>query len=126
MTKVLPFLGNTELEVLSVFGGFLLVMTHVAMAYCVKEKVVIDRRYAVYATSLDCTPNSSLFSAGSSEKGFRHEVKELWKNARSLPSVIMQIVCTISVCDFTFVLNTLHIVYHPVLVSQRLVVNWML
>ena len=42
MTTVLPFLGNTELEVLSVVGAFLLLLTHCAMAYCVKEKVVVD------------------------------------------------------------------------------------
>ena len=45
MTKVLPFLGNTELEVLSVVGAFLLVLTHAATAYCVKEKVVVDTPY---------------------------------------------------------------------------------
>lgn len=45
MTKVLPFLGDTELEVLSVFGSFLLVLTHCATAYCVKEKVVVDSKY---------------------------------------------------------------------------------
>ena len=42
MTKVLPFLGDTELEVLSVVGALLLVLTHAVMAYCVKERVVLD------------------------------------------------------------------------------------
>ena len=42
MTKVLPFLGKTELEVLSVVGSFLLVLTHCTTAYCVKEKVVVN------------------------------------------------------------------------------------
>ena len=45
MTKVLPFLGNTELEVLSVVGSFLLVLTHCATAYSVKEKVVVGTKY---------------------------------------------------------------------------------
>ena len=42
MTRVLPFLGDTELEVLSVVGSFLLVLTHAMVAYCVKEKVVVS------------------------------------------------------------------------------------
>ena len=46
MTKVLPFLGNTELEVLSVVGSLLLVLTHCATAYSVKEKVVVGTKYA--------------------------------------------------------------------------------
>lgn len=44
MTKVLPFLGDTELEVLSVFASFLLVLTHATTAYCVKEKVVTSTK----------------------------------------------------------------------------------
>lgn len=45
MTQVFPFLGDTELEVLSVVGALLLVGTHVAMACCVKEKIVIGDGY---------------------------------------------------------------------------------
>ena len=45
MTSVLPFLGDTELEVLSIVGAFLLILTHGAMAYCVKEKVVVSNGY---------------------------------------------------------------------------------
>ncbi|KAJ3559646.1 hypothetical protein NM688_g217 [Phlebia brevispora] len=71
MTKILPFLGDTELEVLSVVGAFLLVLTHGATAYCTKEKVVVENNR--------------------SEKGFRKEIKDLWQCARTLPSVIMQI-----------------------------------
>lgn len=44
MTKVFPFLGDTELEVLSVVGSFLLVVTHFLTAYFVKEKVVVDSK----------------------------------------------------------------------------------
>ncbi len=46
MTKVLPFLGDTELEVLSVVGALLLVFTHCITVYCVKEKVVVDTGWA--------------------------------------------------------------------------------
>ncbi len=41
LTRILPFLGKTELEVLSVVGSFLLVFTHGVTAYCTKEKVVV-------------------------------------------------------------------------------------
>ena len=41
MTRILPFLGNTELEILSVVGSFLLILTHAITAYCTKEKVVV-------------------------------------------------------------------------------------
>ena len=44
MTHILPFLGNTELEVLSVCGSFLLITAHAITVSCVKEKVVIASR----------------------------------------------------------------------------------
>ena len=44
MTRVFPFLGKTELEVLSVVGSFLLVVTHVVTAYSTKEKVVASTK----------------------------------------------------------------------------------
>ncbi|EKM56768.1 uncharacterized protein PHACADRAFT_254080 [Phanerochaete carnosa HHB-10118-sp] len=71
MTKVFPFLGDTELEVLSVIGSFLLVLTHCATAYSVKEKVVISTKQT--------------------DKGLRKEFKEIWTNIRTLPTVIRQI-----------------------------------
>lgn len=42
MTQVLPFFGNTELEVLSVVGALLLIITHLTTAICTKEKVVVS------------------------------------------------------------------------------------
>lgn len=44
MTKVFPFLGSTQLEVLSVVGAFLLLIAHLATAYCVTEKVVVSSK----------------------------------------------------------------------------------
>lgn len=41
MTKVLPFLGNTELEVLSIVGALGLIVWHGVTAFCVKERVVV-------------------------------------------------------------------------------------
>ncbi|KAI0694137.1 major facilitator superfamily domain-containing protein [Cytidiella melzeri] len=71
MTKVFPFLGNTELEVLAVVGSFLLIATHLATAASVKEKVVV--------------------SSGAGNKGLMTEMKEIWVNARTLPPTILQI-----------------------------------
>ncbi|KAI0088334.1 major facilitator superfamily domain-containing protein [Irpex rosettiformis] len=71
MTKVFPFLGNTELEVLSVVGSLLLIASHVATAVNVKEKVVV--------------------SSQAQKKGLLNEMKEIWVNAKSLPSTIFQI-----------------------------------
>jgi solute carrier family 45, member 1/2/4 len=44
MTKVFPFLGKTELEVLAVVGSFLLITTHLITAGSVKEKVVVSSK----------------------------------------------------------------------------------
>lgn len=41
MTRVFPFFGDTELEVLVVVGALLLIFTHGITAFCVKEKVVV-------------------------------------------------------------------------------------
>lgn len=56
LTVAFRFLGDTELEVLSVLGSFLLVAMHVITAVCTKERVVVDHKYAV--VPLDC--NSAL------------------------------------------------------------------
>ena len=50
MTKVLPFLGKTELEVLAIVGSFLLIVTHLATAGSVKEKVVVSSKCVPLAT----------------------------------------------------------------------------
>ncbi|KAI0752960.1 MFS general substrate transporter [Daedaleopsis nitida] len=71
MTAVLPFLGDTELEVLAVVGSFLLLMTHAITASCTKEKVVV--------------------SSKSSRKSFPQEMREIWHNVFTLPPVIRQI-----------------------------------
>lgn len=54
MAKALPFLGNTELEVLSIVGAMGLVVWHGVTAFCVKERVVVDSKYVH-----DQTPSSS-------------------------------------------------------------------
>ncbi|OCH90826.1 MFS general substrate transporter [Obba rivulosa] len=71
LTSPFSFLGDTELEVLSVIGSFLLVATHCVTAYCTKERVVIASK--------------------GPKKSFIRELKDIWVHARTLPSVIRQI-----------------------------------
>ncbi|KAH8102283.1 MFS general substrate transporter [Cristinia sonorae] len=71
MTKILPFLGSTELEVLSILGSLGLLVWHGVTAFCVKERVVVASR--------------------NGGKSFIQEIKEIYTNARTLPSVIRQI-----------------------------------
>ncbi|KAI0080485.1 MFS general substrate transporter [Panus rudis PR-1116 ss-1] len=71
MTKIFPFLGETELEVLSVCGSFLLISAHIITAYCVKERIVIASKNA--------------------SKSLGQEIKDIWTNVRTLPPVIRQI-----------------------------------
>lgn len=71
LTVAFRFLGDTELEVLSVLGSFLLVAMHVITAVCTKERVVVDHN--------------------GPKKSFRKELRDIWDNMLHLPSVIRQI-----------------------------------
>jgi solute carrier family 45 protein 1/2/4 len=46
MPAWLPFLGHTELEVLSVVGSILLIGTHLAAVTSVKERILLASGYA--------------------------------------------------------------------------------
>ncbi|KAF9474838.1 MFS general substrate transporter [Pholiota conissans] len=73
---LLPFLGSTQLEVLSVVVSLLLLSGHSIMAALVKEKVLLKTYSA----------------AGKSQgKSFSQEIKDIWTNMRTLPRVIRQI-----------------------------------
>ncbi|KAI0943211.1 hypothetical protein AcW1_002427 [Taiwanofungus camphoratus] len=74
MTRLVPIPGATELEVLAVLGSFVLVAMHLVTALCTRERVVVGSKR--------------------SDKSFRKELRDIWDNARTLPSVIRQI-CTI-------------------------------
>ncbi|KAH9968022.1 major facilitator superfamily domain-containing protein [Russula dissimulans] len=71
MPSLLPFLGRTELEVLSVVGFILLIGTHVTTITAVKERILLTSR--------------------KNKKSFREEITEVWVNTRNLPPVIRQI-----------------------------------
>ncbi|KAF9269522.1 hypothetical protein L218DRAFT_1072355 [Marasmius fiardii PR-910] len=72
----LPFLGSTQLEVLSLIGSFVLVSTHLATASMVREKILLEK--------------SQPGSAGPIQK-FVQELKDIWINMLTLPRVIRQI-----------------------------------
>ncbi|KAF8465846.1 MFS general substrate transporter [Russula ochroleuca] len=71
MPSLFPFLGQTQLEVLSVVGSILLIGTHLTTLASVKERI--------------------LLSSGKSKKSFPQELNDLWVNARNLPPIIRQI-----------------------------------
>ncbi|PCH37600.1 MFS general substrate transporter [Wolfiporia cocos MD-104 SS10] len=71
LTVAFSLLGDTELEVLSVLGSFLLVAMHLITALCTQERVVV--------------------ASTSSRKSVVQEIKEIWYNIGNLPATIRQI-----------------------------------
>ncbi|KAF6760581.1 sucrose transporter [Ephemerocybe angulata] len=78
LTRVFPVFGKTQLEVLSVVVSFLLLAGHLAMAFLVKERVLLK-------VEVDPARKKSKASA------FVQELKEIWSNMLTLPWVIRQI-----------------------------------
>jgi solute carrier family 45 protein 1/2/4 len=68
----LPFLGNSQLQVLSVIASLVLLAGHLLVTVLVKERVLVQ--------------DSSVY-----KKSFSQEVKDLWNNLFTLPKVIRQI-----------------------------------
>ena len=91
MPSLLPFLGRTELEVLSVIGIILLIGTHLATVASVKERVLLTSGYAqvLSSTRRKFDPYRCLRQK---KKSFLQELNEIWVNAWNLPPVIRQIV----------------------------------
>ncbi|KAF8800152.1 MFS general substrate transporter [Phlegmacium glaucopus] len=71
-----PFLGHTQLQVLSVIGSLLLVASHLLMAGLVKESVLVK---------------NPPIDGKSERRSFSQQVKDLWSNLFTLPKVIRQI-----------------------------------
>ncbi|KAF9525301.1 major facilitator superfamily domain-containing protein [Crepidotus variabilis] len=76
LPKILPFLGHTQLQVLSVVVSFLLLAGHLIMAVSVKERVLLK--------SVDVDGKIT-------RKTFTQELRDIWLNMRTLPRVIRQI-----------------------------------
>ncbi|KAL5498014.1 hypothetical protein ACEPAH_2945 [Sanghuangporus vaninii] len=71
LTSIFSFLGDSELQVLSVIAAVLLLSTQAWTASCVKEKVLV--------------------SSSKGKKGLRQEIREIWDNLLTLPRIIRQI-----------------------------------
>ncbi|KAF5384381.1 hypothetical protein D9615_003131 [Tricholomella constricta] len=76
LPAMFPFLGTTQLQVLSVIVSVLLFGGHLTMTICVKERVLLR--------SIDHSP-------GKRPNAFLREVRELWSSLLTLPPVIRQI-----------------------------------
>jgi solute carrier family 45 protein 1/2/4 len=90
MPALFPFLGQTELEVLSVVGAIILIGTHIATLTTVKERILL----ASGCVQVLSSSSIDRFTHGLSKikKSLTQEMNELWVNARNLPPVIRQIV----------------------------------
>ncbi|KAI3607991.1 sucrose transporter [Moniliophthora roreri] len=82
LPDLLPFLGSTQLEVLSVMGCFILLATHMTTAALVSEKVLVE---------------SPQTGAGGPIQKLVQELKDIWNNILTLPRVIRQIAMYYSV-----------------------------
>jgi len=91
MPSLLPFLGHTELEVLSVIGVILLIGTHLATVASVKERILLTSGYAqvLFTHPPEADP---YHYPRQKKKSFLQELNEIWVNAWNLPPVIRQIV----------------------------------
>ncbi|TFK31761.1 major facilitator superfamily domain-containing protein [Crucibulum laeve] len=76
LPKYFPFLGKSQLQVLSVIVSLLLLAGHSVMAVMVKERVLVAR------------PDVNGKRQG---KSFVQELKDIWTNMLTLPRVIRQI-----------------------------------
>ncbi|KAH6910824.1 sucrose transporter, partial [Coprinopsis sp. MPI-PUGE-AT-0042] len=83
LTHTFPFLGDTQLEVLSVIVSLLLFLSQAATSFFVKERVLLK--------------SESSQAKAHKESFFLREVKAIWSNFRTLPWVIRQI-CFIQFC----------------------------
>ncbi|KAK7049408.1 hypothetical protein VNI00_006009 [Paramarasmius palmivorus] len=76
LPKILPFVGTTQLEVLSVMGSLVLLGSHLSTAALVQEKVLLE---------------SPQTGGGGPLQKFVQELKDIWMNILTLPRVIRQI-----------------------------------
>lgn len=84
LPKLFPFLGSTQLQVLSFLSAFLLLFTFALTVVAVRERVLLEpssRR----ATDDDATRH-----------GIFTTIKDIWANMWTLPYVIMRIVSNFS------------------------------
>lgn len=69
LTKIFPFLGNTQLQVLSVIASLLLLGSHLVMAVVVKEKILLSSKDVT--GYVDCYFFDAVFNCAIIEKQIR-------------------------------------------------------
>ncbi|KAF9463203.1 major facilitator superfamily domain-containing protein [Collybia nuda] len=80
LPSLFPFLGTTQLQILSVIVSLLLLGGHILMAICVKERILAKVVEDTRSKNITKPPNAIL-----------REIRELWINTMTLPRVIRQI-----------------------------------
>lgn len=78
LPNLFPFLGKTQLQVLSVLSALLLLVTNGTTAYAVRERVLLE------------PPRKRMLTE--TPFGIFGTVRDIWMNALTLPYVIMRIV----------------------------------
>lgn len=88
LEEIVPFLGNTELKVLSAVSAFFLILLQTTTAASVKEKVLISSSF-VFLFFL----TKGLLTLYSRKRlNLKGEIREIWDNMLILPYNIRQIV----------------------------------
>jgi hypothetical protein len=123
MPSLLPFLGRTELEVLSIVGSAILIGTHITTITAVKERILLASRYAFNLSHLRSREINCPLALSKTKKTFRQDIRDLWVNIWNLPPVIRQIVRPVLLSANECSLNFAVVVHNPVFVrsSSRLI-----
>jgi hypothetical protein len=123
MPSLLPFLGRTELEVLSIVGSAILIGTHITAITAIKERILLASRYVFNLSHLGSRETNCPLAFSKARMTFRQEIRDLWVNAWNLPPVIRQIVRPVLLSANECSLNFTVVVHNPVFVrrSSRLI-----
>lgn len=81
MPAIFPFLGRTQLQVVSALSGLLLIITSGITIYSAKERVLLEPS----TKAMNDEPSTSILGT----------IKDIWSNVLTLPYVIMRIVRTV-------------------------------
>lgn len=116
LEEIVPFLGNTELKVLSAISAFFLILLQTATAASVKEKVLISSSFVFFS----CLTKGLLTFSSRKKLSLKGELREIWDNLLILPYNIRQIV-SLPVCLTVIpALCSLYSVFYTILVRPSL------
>ncbi|KAJ8074283.1 hypothetical protein PM082_012593 [Marasmius tenuissimus] len=76
LPRILPFLGSTQIQILSILSSFILLFSHLLTAVAVREEILAEKRQSR--------------TAGLIQK-FVYDMKEIWDTVWTLPRTIKQI-----------------------------------